>query len=356
MRRSAGNEDERPASERGASLSGRRYLRPLPRRPEDAPGSALLLAGGPLVFSEVEVIRRDAPPRIVEVGELDADALAPLTAPRPPLAGLDWSAPRLMGVLNVTPDSFSDGGDFLAPEAALAQGRAMAADIIDIGAESTRPGAAEVPLEEELGRLLPVVRALTPGALVSVDTRKAAAMRAALQAGARIVNDVSALAHDPAALDAAREAEAVVLMHSPGSPDRMQSLARYDDVVLDVYDALAARIAACEAAGLPRRRLLADPGIGFGKTAAHNLALLSRLSLFHGLGVPLLVGLSRKAFIGRLSAGEPPKARLPGSLAGALWAVGQGAQILRVHDVAETRQALALWTALRAGDIALHTP
>jgi dihydropteroate synthase len=261
-----------------------------------------------------------------------------------------------MGVLNVTPDSFSDGSEFLSTEAAIAHGRALGADILDVGAESTRPGAAEVPVDEELRRLLPVVEALAAATPVSVDTRKAVVMRAALCAGARIVNDVSALTHDPGALEAAQGAAAVVLMHSPGPPETMQGLARYDDALLDVYDALAGRIAACEAAGLPRERLIADPGIGFGKTAEHNLALLRGLSLFHGLGVPLLVGLSRKSFIGRLSADEPPKARLPGSLAGALWAASQGAQLLRVHDVAETRQALALWTALRGGDIALSTP
>ena len=348
--------DERPAPERGASLSDPLYLRPIARRSDDAPAGALSLAGGPLVFAEVELIRRGASRRIVGVAELDAAALEPLVAPRPPLVGLDWSKPRVMGVLNVTPDSFSDGGDFFSPEAAVAQGRALGADILDIGAESTRPGAAEVPAEEELRRLVPAVAALAAVVPVSVDTRKAAAMRAALAAGARMVNDVSALTHDPDALEAARGAEAVVLMHSPGPPQTMQRLARYDDVLLDVYDALAGRIAACEAAGLPRARLIADPGIGFGKTVEHNLALLRGLSLFHGLGVPVLVGLSRKSFIGRLSADEPPKARLAGSLAGALWAASQGAQILRVHDAAETRQALALWTALRAGDIAFTHP
>ena len=342
--------DERPASERGASLSGRLYLRPIALDSCDAPAGALPLAGGPLVFAEVETIRRGGARRRVPASELDAAQLAQLAAPRPPIAGLDWSRPRLMGVLNVTPDSFSDGGEFLPPAAAVAHGRGMAADILDIGGESTRPGAAAAPEEEELRRVLPVVEPLARAVVVSVDTRKAAVMRAALAAGARIVNDVSGLTHDPAALVAARGAEATVLMHSPGPPATMQRLARYDDVLLDVYDWLEARIAACEAAGLPRGRLIVDPGVGFGKTVEHNLALLRGLSLFHGLGAPLLVGLSRKSFIGRLSADEPPKARLPGSLAGALWAASQGVQILRVHDVAETRQALALWTALRAGD------
>jgi dihydropteroate synthase len=340
----------------GKGVNDRLYWRPIARRPEDASARARPLAGGPLVFSEVELIRRREPRRIVGISDLSPSLLTPFIASRPPLVGLDWSRPRVVGVLNVTPDSFSDGGDFASADAAIDHGRALGADILDIGAESTRPGALEVPGEEELRRLLPVIEALARTAPVSVDTRKAAVMRAAVAAGARLVNDVSALTHDPDALEAARGAEAVVLMHSPGPPETMQSLARYDDVLLDVYDALDARIAACEAAGLPREKLIADPGIGFGKTGEHNLALLRGLGLFHGLGVPVLVGLSRKSFIGRLSVGEPPKGRLPGSLAGALWAASQGVQLLRVHDVAETRQALALWTALRGGDIAFPIP
>jgi len=252
-----------------------------------------------------------------------------------------------MGVLNVTPDSFSDGGAFLDPESAITRGRALleaGADIVDIGGESTRPGAEPVAPAEELRRVLPAVRAFAEaGALVSIDTRHAQVMEAALVAGARIVNDVTALTGDPASPDVVRRSgAAVVLMHMGGDPRTMQTDPRYDDVMLDVLDYLEARIAACEAAGIARERIAVDPGIGFGKTLAHNLVLLARLGAFHALGTAVLVGASRKSFIAEAGGGEPPDARLPGSLAAALWAAGQGVKLLRVHDVAGTRQALAL--------------
>ena len=274
-------------------------------------------------------------------------ALERLSAPRAPWAGLALDRTRIMGILNVTPDSFSDGGAYLDPARAIAHGRALleaGADIVDIGGESTRPGAEPVAPEEELRRVLPVVRALAEaGAFVSIDTRHAAVMEAALGAGARVVNDVTALAVDPGSLEVVRRAgAAVVLMHMGGDPRTMQRDPRYDDVTLDVLDHLEARIAACETVGIARERIAVDPGIGFGKTLAHNLALLARLAAFHGLGAAVLVGVSRKSFIAKASRGEVADARLPGSLAAALAAVGQGAQLLRVHDVAETRQALAL--------------
>jgi dihydropteroate synthase len=252
-----------------------------------------------------------------------------------------------MGVINVTPDSFSDGGRHLDAAGAIEHGRALltaGADLLDIGGESTRPGADPVPPEEELARVLPVVRALAQaGAVISIDTRHAAVMSAALGAGARIVNDVSALAGDPLSIEAVRRfGAAIALMHMGGQPKTMQDNPRYEDVVLDVCDYLDSRIAACEAARIPRERIVVDPGIGFGKNLQHNLRLLSHLTVFHGLGVGLLLGVSRKSFIAKASRGEPADARLPGSLAAALAAAGQGVQILRVHDVAETRQALRL--------------
>jgi dihydropteroate synthase len=227
---------------------------------------------------------------------------------------------------------------------------AAGADIVDIGAESTRPRAAPVDAATESARLSPVLAGLN-GINWSIDTRKAAIMAQALDAGAALVNDVSALGHDPAALAlvAARGCP-VVLMHAQGDPQTMQEAPRYDDALLDVYDWLAARIDACVAAGIDRRRIIADPGIGFGKGLAHNLALLRGLSLFHGLGVPLLLGASRKALIGRVAGDVPPDARLPGSLALALHAAAQGVQIVRVHDVAETAQALAVWRAANADE------
>ncbi|MCG2841722.1 dihydropteroate synthase [Sandaracinobacter sp. RS1-74] len=260
--------------------------------------------------------------------------------------------PKLMGILNVTPDSFSDGGRHASLQQAIAAGLRLAeagADIIDVGGESTRPGAAEVPLEEEIRRTAPVVEALArQGLRVSIDTMKAGVMRAALDAGATMLNDVSALQADPQSLPlAAASGAQVVLMHMPGNPRTMQGLAEYRDVVAEVQAALAARIAAAEAAGIPRARLIADPGIGFGKDMAQNLALMRALEAFHALGVPLLLGASRKSLIPAVAGPAAPSERLPGSLALALRGAEAKVAWLRVHDVAETRQALALWEAIR---------
>ncbi len=257
-----------------------------------------------------------------------------------------------MGVVNVTPDSFSDGGDFADARVAIDQGRALSgagAAIIDVGGESTRPGSDPVPIGEELDRVLPVVEALAAdGITVSIDTRKAEVMRAARDAGARMINDVSALTHDAKALDAAaRSGAPVALMHTRGDPKTMQVNPVYDCAPLDVYDYLEARIAACVAAGIDHARIVVDPGIGFGKTpTGHNIEILRNLGVYHGLGCPVLLGVSRKSFIGRLAGVEEAKRRLPGSLAAALAALDQGVQMIRVHDVAETAQALAVWNAL----------
>ena len=291
---------------------------------------------------------RNAPDFTGEIAALSAR----LAAPRGPVCGIAMDRPRLMGVLNVTPDSFSDGGDHAAPEAAVAHGRAMAAagaDIIDVGGESTRPSARPPSEAEELRRVVPVVRRLAAERLVvSIDTRRAAVMAAALAAGARLVNDVSALCHDPRARAVvARSGAWVVLSHMRGTPETMQRAPRYDDASLDVFDALEARVRAAEAAGIARDRIVVDPGIGFAKTVRHNLEILRDCALFHGLGCPLLAGVSRKSFVARLSAGEAPKRRLPGSLAAGLHMLGEGLHILRVHDVAETRQALAVWRGIR---------
>lgn len=275
----------------------------------------------------------------------------PLT--RAPLyfAGLSLERPRLMGVINVTPDSFSDGGRFFDSPSAIAHGRALlaaGADILDIGGESTRPGAQAVTADEELARVIPVVTALAAGgAVVSVDTRHATVMRAAIAAGAAIVNDITALAGDCEALSLVAESGvSVVLMHMQGEPAGMQQAPRYDCAPREVRDYLAARLAACRSAGIAADRLCIDPGIGFGKTVAHNLEILADLGSLVALGVAVLVGVSRKSFIGHLSAGVPANRRLPGSLAAGLAAVSQGVHILRVHDVAETAQALAIWRAI----------
>lgn len=256
-----------------------------------------------------------------------------------------------MGIVNVTPDSFSDGGE--TPSTALAverarQMRGQGADILDIGGESTRPGAAPVSLDEELERVIPVVRALADeGACVSIDTRHAPVMAAALDAGAAIVNDVTALEGDAKSLAVVAPSKAsVVLMHMQGEPQTMQDTPRYNDVVADVRDYLAARIRACEEAGIDKQRLAIDPGVGFGKTLEHNLELIRNLGDFTDLGCPLLLGVSRKSFIARLSGEEEASRRFPGSLAAGLSGVNRGASILRVHDVAETRQALDVWSAI----------
>jgi dihydropteroate synthase len=331
---------------------------------EDRQAFGLAVAGrDELRFAAAEIIEREGEAvrrRLVGAAELaerpGSDELATLlqrlTGPRPPIAGLTLDRPRIMGIVNVTPDSFSDGGRHMAPEAAIAHAsrlEAEGADILDIGGESTRPGAEPIGAEEELRRVLPVIEALAKRARVplSIDTRNALVMRRAAEAGARLINDVSALAHDPASLAAAAETGLpVVLMHAQGDPRTMQRNPRYRDVVLDVYDALEARIEACEKAGIPRARLVVDPGIGFGKTLAHNLALLGSLGIFHGLGCAILLGASRKSFIAKLT-GAGPEERLPGSLAAALAGAAQGVQILRVHDVAATRQALAVWQGAR---------
>lgn len=269
------------------------------------------------------------------------------------LCGLSLETPQIMGILNATPDSFSDGGTYQSAlgdrvRAMIAQG----ASIIDIGGESTRPNADFVPVEEEWSRVAPALEAAgESGVVVSIDTRKSEIARRALKAGARIFNDVSALTFDECSIAIARDfadaGGAVCLMHALGDPKTMQQDPQYDDVLEDVYGYLEARVRVCEEAGIPRASLIADPGIGFGKTLTHNLTLLRGLSRFHALGCPVLLGASRKGFIGTLSGEKDAAKRAPGSIAIALHGAQQGVRIIRVHDVRETAQALAVDTALR---------
>ena len=334
--------------------TGMIYPRPIAMQDGSRPKGAYPLAGGRCWFDRVDLLERGQPSRIVPAPDLPADVLERLTAPRAPFAGLALDRPRIIGILNVTPDSFSDGGRYLDPQAALLRGQALVeegADVLDIGGESTRPGAAPVHDDEEIARTAPVIAALRSGGMttaISIDTRKAGVARAALAAGADAVNDVSALTFDAALAGVVADARVpVILMHAQGAPATMQDDPRYDDVLLDVYDALAARVGAAEAAGIARNRIVIDPGIGFGKTGAHNLALVRGLSLFHGLGLPVMLGASRKRFIGVI--GGDADARMPGSVAVALAGVAQGVQMLRVHDVGATRAALALWQAVWGG-------
>lgn len=309
--------------------------RPIPRTDLPRPAGALPLAGSAHVWFMAEGVP------------------AALSAPRPVLPGLPTDRPLVMGILNVTPDSFSDGGTLGGVGDALARARAMVAagaDILDIGGESTRPGAAEVPVPEEIARTAPVIRAIRDAGIatpISIDTRKARVAEAALQAGADMVNDVSALTWDADLAGVVAAAGVpLCLMHAQGTPQTMQVDPRYGDVVAEVHEWLARRFDHATAAGIAPGRLISDVGIGFGKTLQHNLALLRALSVFHTLGAPILLGASRKRFIGTLSGVDQADRRMPGSVAVALHAAAQGAQILRVHDVAETVQALALWRAM----------
>jgi dihydropteroate synthase len=305
-------------------------------------------------FDRCRIVTLDGGRAVIEsCPALDCDVadVAAITA-RKRFAGFGFSdGPLLMGVVNVTPDSFSDGGDFADIDAAIARGFALAeagAAIIDVGGESTRPGAAVVPVEEELRRTVPVVRALAgAGHAVSIDTRNAAVMAAALETGARIVNDVTALTHDGDALRVVVETgAAVMLMHIQGDPGTMQHDPRYRFAPADVLDWLRDRRDTCLAAGVGPEMISVDPGIGFGKTVTHNLQILDWLGMFQSLGCAVTLGVSRKSFIGRLADVGEAKQRLPGSLAAGLAGIARGAQILRVHDVAETRQALAVWQAV----------
>ena len=319
-----------------------RYYRPLMSEQGHA------LAGGWARFDRVEVMQRGGVSEIVDVRDVPADILDILTAPRDAIAGLSMDAPIVMGILNVTPDSFSDGGDHAETDTAVARALQMQADgavIVDIGGESTRPGAKEVPLDEEIARTAPVITTLSAQSdvAISIDTRKAAVARAAVSAGAGLVNDVTALRFDSdMAGVVAQSGVPVCLMHSIADPETMQDHAEYDDVLLDVYDHLAARVTQAEAHGIARAQIVVDPGIGFGKTLAHNLRLMRGLSLFHGLGCPILLGASRKRFIGTLGQAPEAKDRLGGSLSVAMEGVRQGVQILRVHDTFATKQALNL--------------
>lgn len=261
---------------------------------------------------------------------------------------LQLESPALMGVLNVTPDSFSDGGRFFDTQAALARARRMVeegADVLDIGGESSRPGAQPVSEDEELRRILPVLRALRDVPIpISVDTRRPRVMREALAAGASMVNDIEALTAHGALEAVAATGCAVCLMHKQGDPATMQRAPHYDDVVSEVREYLRARVEAAESAGVARARIAVDVGFGFGKTPAHNLELLRRLGEFHDLGVPLLAGWSRKSTLGAIT-GRPVGERLAAGLAAALLCVQGGAKILRVHDVRETRDVIAVWKA-----------
>ena len=325
------------------------YWRPIAQSDVLRPEASLPLAGGISWFNQCEQLSRKGRSRLVPISDVPQDVLHELSRPRAAICGLDTSTPRIMGILNVTPDSFSDGGKHHSREAAIGRAKVMerkGADILDIGGESTRPGAEYVSVEQETERTVPVIKALksnvkTP---ISIDTRKASVAHDAIRAGATLFNNVSAFSHDANSLPVAVESDvSVCLMHASGDPKTMQNDPSYANVLLDVYDFLKERRDAAVQGGVSPDKIILDPGIGFGKTVDHNLMLLKGLSLFHGLGCPILVGASRKRFIGSLSQTSDVSARVPGSLAVAIEAIRQGAGIIRVHDVAATRQAMTLW-------------
>jgi dihydropteroate synthase len=330
-------------------------------------GKVARLAGGMSWFAAVELIKvegyRRVATELVPVEAIDSrfdeDMAAQwhaLTSSRPPLQlgtrTVRLDQPQVMAIVNATPDSFSDGGQFADASAAAEAGADMAgqgAAIIDVGGESTHPGARSIWEGDEIERVVPVIRQLAAGGTaVSVDTRKADVMTAALEAGAHMINDVSALTYDARSAEVAAAAGVpVVLMHHQGAPEVMQDDPRYDDVLVEVYSWLEERIAFAEQNGIAREQILIDPGFGFGKNVAHNLELMNGLALLHSLGCPLVIGPSRKRTIGALSGEAPVDKRLGGSIAFALKAIEQGAQIVRVHDVFETVQALKVWRGMR---------
>jgi dihydropteroate synthase len=332
------------------------YYRPVAMTDPARPDGALDLAGGWCWFDRAEVLARSGARGLIAAADLPENIRNRLCAPRAGFLGLPQDRPLIMGILNVTPDSFSDGGRFAEPNLALAHANAMAAagaDILDIGGESTRPGAADVTVSQEIARTAPIIASLRKDGFalpISIDTRKSEVADAALRAGAAMVNDVSAFDYDPGLVDVVRAQNVpICLMHTQGAPATMQVDPRYANVLLDIYDYLAAKVDAAVAAGISRDRIIVDPGIGFGKTVAHNLALIRGLSLFHGFGCRILLGASRKRFIGTLTGTDAADQRGPGSLAVTLVGAAQGVQLHRVHDTSETKQALRLWQAAMIG-------
>ena len=331
------------------------YFRPLAQLGTLRPATALPIAGTKSWFTHVEHLTRDGRSQIIDARDTPVEWRERVMEARASISGLNLRAPVIMGILNVTPDSFSDGGHHNSPAHAVRVAKSMVqegAHLLDIGGESTRPGALEVPYEAEIARTVPVIEAIraTLDTPISIDTRKARVAQAALDAGANIVNDVSGFQFDPdLGPFCATAAAPVCLMHSVGLPETMQAAPAYENVLLDVYDFLDAQINSALRLGLKRSQIIVDPGLGFGKTQAHNLALIQGLSIFHGLGCAILLGASRKGFIRDIGDAPNPAERAPGSIAVALAAIQQGVQIVRVHDVSQTKQALALFQAATTG-------
>jgi dihydropteroate synthase len=329
------------------------YYRPIPRVDPWKNSQSFAIAAGGIWFDQVEVLGRGREPYVVPASAIPEERIHEIISSRGGLMGISIDKPILMGILNATPDSFSDGGVFETTDAALKQiknMRVQGAQIIDVGGESTKPGAVAVSQELECKRIKSIFEEIEekkPNVSFSIDTRKSGVADIALGLGAGMVNDVSAMGYDGEMSSVIVKYKAhICLMHSNGDPETMQIAPYYDNVLLDVYDSLSLRIVEAEKAGIPKSRIVIDPGIGFGKNIDHNLALLKRLSLFHSLGCKVLLGASRKKFIGLIGQEKIPSKRALGSVAVGLEALRQGVQVLRVHDIAEHHQAVALWSAM----------
>ena len=332
------------------------YFRPIVRTGSPRSKNSIFLAETNYWVSEAEEIKFGNKTKLVSISDVPDWWKKRWLKKRSVILGMEFGFPKLMGILNVTPDSFSDGGNHVELDAALNQAKFMeenGVDIIDIGGESTRPGALTVPISEEIMRIEPVINGISARSKIpiSVDTRKAGVASAAHKAGASMVNDVSGFTFDPDLLPYCSKYKLpVCVMHMKGSPENMQNNPKYENVLIEVFDFLEKQIGRLVKAGISRDQIIADVGIGFGKNIEHNLALIKNISLFHGLGVPLLLGVSRKSIISNVAKVEKTSDRVHGSIALAISALGQGVQLFRVHDVAETRQAFDLWVAINFGE------
>ena len=325
------------------------YFRPIINSDPSIPDNAQVMQGTRFWFTHAEKLARNTKPQIVLAKNIPNNILQNIINERVNVCGLSFDVPRVMGILNVTPDSFSDGGKYSSVERAEEHLKSMifdGADIIDIGGESTRPGAVEVEISEEISRVIPIIEKIAKeiSVPISVDTRKSEVARLAVFNGAALVNDVSGLTFDRKMSDfCIKQNIPICIMHSQGLPKTMQDKPTYQDVCLDIYDFLSEQIEKLVKSGMQRKNIIIDPGVGFGKTLKHNVDLLRRISLFHGLGVPILIGVSRKKFIKTIAGLEENEDRVSGSVSAALFARSQGVQIFRVHDVKETVQAMKLW-------------
>ena len=332
------------------------YFRPIVRTGSPRSKNSIFLAETNYWISEAEEIKFGETTKLISINDVPDWWKKRLLKKRSDILGMEFGFPKLMGILNVTPDSFSDGGRHVKLDVALNQAEFMeknGADIIDIGGESTRPGALTVPILEEIYRIEPVIKGISAKSKIpiSIDTRKSEVASSAHRAGASMVNDVSGFTFDPNLLFyCAKHKLPVCVMHMQGSPENMQTNPKYENILIEVFDFLENQIAMLVQAGISKDQIIADVGIGFGKNLKHNLTLIKNISLFHGLGVPLLLGVSRKSIISNVAKGGKLSDRVHGSVSLAISALGQGVQLFRVHDVAETKQAFDLWVAVNFGE------